>query len=199
MITTDWEGKEDDGRTRFGRKARLWFAHALRASFTEETDDHKRVIQDDDLDEFVAWYCEDPERYVEWQPEDTYRGRRFAAGGWAINNGIVNADYDQAREEIERARLRAIDAAHISSLDDWLRADIAGTLQFPGCRGGTWGWDQSPEVQSSLAAAARLRRRNWPRRCRGCGESFKADHHKARRCPTCRAEGRTVQSKRARS
>lgn len=117
-----------------------------------------------------------------------FRGRGFSHGAWILDMDAINADLALAKDQLCRARLRAIDAEVIHSLDDYLRADIEGTLAYAGAEGGS-GMIET-ELQNELSAKAWKRRMRWPRKCTACGESFTPDRRTAARCPTCLAERR---------
>lgn len=193
---TGWKG-EDDGRVRFGRKAKLWLASAIRERLTATDEKHPEPrVYGQELEDIVAWYCEEPMFYVTWVPAAEYRGRGFSHGAWQLDYAAINRDFKLGRKVCLVRRTLEIDNARIKSLDEWLRADIAGTLKCPGRFGGTE--ELSAEVVKNLSSAAANRRKRWPRRCVQCDRSFKPDHHKATRCPSCRAE-RRAPTRRARA
>jgi len=185
-----WSGKsrkdddDDDGRVPFGRRARLWFALGIRDRLTATDEEHpKPAASGDELEALVAWYGEDPARYVKWEVANEYRGKSCASGCWVLDMDRINDDLAEALDETTRAKLRAIDAERITSLDQWLRADMEDTLEFPGCNGGLM--ELPAETRAELSTLAYRRRNNWPRACRSCGESFRPKHWKSRRCRSC--------------
>ena len=130
----------------------------------------------------VSWFVEDVGAYVWFQCEDSYRGPNYAWGAWRLRADLVTRDFPQALADVRYDIARAADA-HITALDDWLRADMRGALTFPGCRGG------SPTLPDSLRTRVFLRashrRAAWPRPCGVCGASYRPSRPNARRCPSC--------------
>lgn len=142
----------------------------------------------------LDWLLEDAMRYVLWRPEAEYRGPGYAAGAWALRRDIVAEDFPEAVREGFRRMAREKDAPALASLDDWLRADAAGTLHYRGAPGGSVYLDAA-----TRAGLARARsRRPWPRACADCGESFRPSRTDARRCPSCRAHAKARRPKSSR-
>lgn len=183
-----WSGKhrkEDaDGRGEFSRKAQLWFALAIRERLSATDEEHpKPAASDEELDDLVKWFCNDAMLYVKWEVASEYRGKGYSAGAWTLEMDSINRDLNIGREEVRRARLRVADTEVIKSLDEWLEADRSDTLRYEGATGGV------PQIEESLSSAMRyaavMRRATWPRCCVVCGDSFKPERRKARRCPRC--------------
>lgn len=172
---------------KFGRRARAWLTRLLTGSFTgiEWFRSHPDVT----AEQFVAWYLESPTRYVTWVDAEEYRGKGYANGAWTVAWDVVRADWFQALQELRDAAARARDAEQFLTLDDWLRAEVAGDLVYRGARGGT---ERIPdELRSRSMRLAEDRRRQWPIAC-ACGKSFVRDRANARRCAECREAARNL-------
>jgi len=144
------------------------------------------------LEHALDWLLEDPMDYVVWRPETEYRGPGYAAGAWVIRRERVVADFREAVRAGFRRVAREKDAAVLTSLDDWLRADAAGTLHYCGAPGGSVSLDE--DTRAALARA-RSRRLPPPRACGDCGESFRPTRANARRCPACLAHAKAHRTK----
>ena len=192
MSGEEWKGEStDDGRVKFGRKARLWLDRLIRAKLSSLAGDFKSPTRFDlqDIDGMM-WYLftedDDPIEleYVVWADAEEYRGSEFSNGAWCVNWPAILKYLPRAVFVGERKRLRDSDNARITSLDQWLEEDIAGTLAYPGREGGSK--DLPDELRSTLANAARKREKRRPIECTDCGGRFISDRRNAKRCATCR-------------
>jgi hypothetical protein len=190
--TDGWKPENGDGRVKFGHKARQWMAGLIRARLVAEYRKRGVVWEADQLDAVVAWYepwvcvSEDLESlgietpyYATWVPTDSYRGSGFSTGEWRVLWYEVLRDLPEAVVAVART----IDAKWIHSLEDWLRADLAGTLHYGGAKGGTDRLDQHQRLE--LMDATYRRRKSWPRICADCGESRPPAKLNAKRCREC--------------
>lgn len=174
---SNWKGEESEGFPKFGKKARQWFLRSLRANLKEKC----FLRAKDELESIVQWLAADPTAYVTWIDDEQYHGRRYSNGAWVIDWKAIAEGCDAALADstatAERSRLR--------TLDDWLRADLDGSLKHIPA-GGSVSLNQ--EVREQLAETARARRRTWPIGCVDCGETFlrrPGSRGKPIRCPPC--------------
>jgi len=186
MDDAKWKGDSGSaGIPRFGRKARAWMARVLDRKLRELAPGWN---DDEVMADLVAWYMDDAERYVKWvDDEGGYRGRGYSNGLWVIDWETVREDLHQGTTTLNSHAARERDTARFQTLDEWLRADLQGELDYPGALGGME--DVPDEIRVRVQRAAIERRRRWPIRC-ACGKSFVPDRRKARRCPDCRAANR---------
>lgn len=194
-MAADWKGRDDDGLVRFGTRARLWLERRMRQElekYNNGTAPTKRYgvlpITQDDVVGLVPWFMEDATHYVEWIFYDDYAGARYTRGAWRFNAETVKRDIPQGMEELRDRAAHAADAATVATLDDWLRADMAGTLQHAGWLGGAKDMRLTPEERRGLNYSALTRRYRWPKACATCGESFRDGSCK--NCKACRAKRR---------
>lgn len=159
---SSWSEDGDDGLPTFGRKARAWFLRSLRANLREKCP----LRVNDELEPIVQWLAADPRRYVEWLDDEQYRGRRYSNGAWVIDWKAVAEGFHAALADI----VTAAECERLRTLDDWLRADLDGSLKY--VRAGGSG-SLSREVREQLAETARARRRTWPIGCVDCGKTFR--------------------------
>ncbi len=120
------------------------------------------------------------ESLVSWIPADVYRGPGFSNGEWQVNAAAWTAALNDCQKIATTERFPTLDA--------WLQADAAGTLECGGARGGSAKLPRA--VVLSLAEAQWARGRHWPKCCRSCGQSFRPDRRTEKNCPTCRANAR---------
>jgi hypothetical protein len=181
-----WRGPlRDENGLPFGRRAQGWLRRQIRSWLeTAEGADEEKVA------ELLDWYMETPLRYVNWKDCDEYHGRGFSMGAWTVDWPTVREDFDLGRTRLAEREAQARDyALGIRTLDDWLRADIAGTLTHPGAIGGML------FVADSLRYRGRTLRRMAP--CDACRKVFKLDRRNARNCPDCRVRLRAEREARA--
>lgn len=178
-MSESWK-RGPDGEPEIGKKVLAWFKRKVRAkllppSFEDKASDNL-VAQTDSM---VEWYAEMPERYMKWVDSDEFQGGRFSNGSWVIDWDILLRDQPEAAAEYRRRK----DAARFPTLDDWLRADAAGELEYRGDEGGMAEIPEKVRARVKEAARARLLRR--PAVCE-CGKQFARDRANAKRCPECR-------------
>ncbi len=151
---TDWQGWQGDSPRKFGKKARRWFAAAVRARLSPHAASHMVSV-----DALVEWCVERADQYVRWVPADEYRGGNYADGAWEIDWGhLLNDTASCAESDIQRAA----DAAAFPTLDEWLRADCDGRLTYPGELGGTVSIEPALYERTIQAAEARRAREARP-------------------------------------
>jgi DNA-directed RNA polymerase subunit RPC12/RpoP len=178
--------EEDDGNEglpKFGRKARLWFARQLNAKLDELRNTYPlHSLTDDEAGLVLARFLDDPSQYIIWVDSKEFSGGRYSYGAWRIHwEGVI----EDLREFVREIREDAQRAA-IASLDDWLRADLADSLNYKVRDSGSE--KLSDEVKERLSETARARRRTWPLRCVDCAHTFfrqPKQKGQAIRCPEC--------------
>jgi hypothetical protein len=177
--------EDSDGIPHFGRKGKQWLARHLRTWLLQNggTIPWRMVIGE--VTPIVEWFCEQPLRYIMWKDATEYHGKGYSFGAWIVHWDIVKDDLADGLQKLRAQKAQAADASRITSLDDWLRADIGGTLEYRGAQGGTA--QLSKELRERLARAALRRRRYWHRACDDCGESFVPKRRNGRRCEECLA------------
>jgi hypothetical protein len=192
-VSKPWQADNDDGIPPFNRKATLWLERVIRAKLQDPATQSRYGFSAEDID-FVVGYLRVPSdfaEYVHWVDENEYRGRRYSNGAWTINWDAVQKYLRHAGTQALRAKTKYVDDQRITSLEQWLREDVAGTLMYPGSEGGSS--DLPGEVRRSLRAAAveRERGRVREKRCPCCGHYFVAKRRNGVRCPDCieRAKG----------
>jgi hypothetical protein len=157
----DWRGESDDA-PRFTRGARRWFAQHIRAAI--ETEPQATAIYElrpEEIGQVVGWLQERYTEYVSYLPTEEYRGRGWSHGAWVVDRAALKTGWRLALNTIRGDEGEA-EASVTDSLDEWLRADIAGTVQ--GVKGGD---AAIPDEQwASLAGAADARRKRLARRGR---------------------------------
>lgn len=167
--------EDDDGLPKFGKKARKWFLRLLRAKLEGNRFD----ITDEELEPVIARFAGDPMPYVKWKDSDQYHGGQYSNGSWTIDwSAVVEGCASALRE------LRAdAEMARFPTLDDWLHAEVEGTLPASCARGGSAKLPK--KLRRELQTAARIRRKNRPRICRGCRSEFTPTCNRALRCRKC--------------
>lgn len=207
MKAGSWKGgddREDGGRLRFGRKARHWYRAALRYGLLE-----RQLAPEHAVDAVVERLSEVTHsrgparmpRYVSWKPAESYQGAGFSAGAWVIDWARLIAELPQVLMEHADDLKREADVKRFPTLDDWLRADLSGKLEYTGAQSGLDrpGCTITAEQRRSLANAAFFRPMLSPRSCRDCGRTFRPkmedlDHCQVdappSRCRDCRARRR---------
>ncbi len=148
-------------------------------------------------EDLLSWYLEDSSLYVSWVPTPAYFGPKHACGSWKVETEIVERDYLLGWKTVRRRNARIHDPA-FSTLDEWLRADAAGTLRDPGHPGGKFEMDLPLQDHARLLSASYKRRKSWPQSCPQCGESFRKKVSNQKRCDNCRSREATGKSRRAR-
>lgn len=146
----------------FGPRARRWFALRVRGIIAT-------AVHPGLWDEVVAWFLENADPFVRFEPFATYTGRG-AVGAWTIDERAVRASTPLALHDVS--------------------TPTAGTPSGSS--------RLSPEIARTLAARARARREAWPRVCVKCGATWrpviKVHQHgssigrdrNAKRCHACR-------------
>lgn len=176
-----WKRDIDDNQSRppvkFGKKARAWLCRVLTAelftpSKTTEGFFDRGTIEWDQwaVDILIDWYLQKPERYVSWEDDKRWCGARFSCGQYVLNKKSVLADIEEGIKLVDIA----CDNYANKTLDDWLLADIEGTLCYKGDVGG----------MSRIPEGMRARTKT-KRRCLGCGRLFEKQRN-AKRCIDCR-------------
>lgn len=172
---------DDDGRPKFGRKARAWLARhiekAIRQHFDASWHDEGGIRR------LVGWYMQNPQRYVRWEDSEEYRGSGYSNGHWTVVSDAITGDEDAAVRECNAAIARECleaDAQHFPTLDDWLRADIAGELAYAGAEGGM------PHAQRTTVPG------DLRPKCRSCGKHFERDKWQSKNCADCIAAAKSV-------
>ncbi len=181
------DGNPSDGRAKFGRRARAWFLEAVYAYLTVPTKPGAApVVEDADTAWAIARRLQlNAPELVYWQPMDRYSGRGFSTGSYQLRlAAILQAVEVIAREMKDAALAKA--SAHITTLDEWLAADLAGTLP----RGAEGGAAKIPAHDREWLAIYAAARRNTITPCATCGMRFKRAHMKRRNCPSCVAKNR---------
>jgi hypothetical protein len=194
-----WKDEDpQDGKPKFGRKAQRWF----RARLLQ----HLRELQVEPalLDALADWYVEETTLYVRWVPATRYSGKGFALGGWELHDDRVLADLLTGLEAV-RATVATAAANAFTSLDEWLAADLAGTIPAYGYQLG--GSPRLPEaLRGKLKSATWRRDLLRPRECPDCHGAWRvrtvqwkvggvgiAGHDRdAKRCHECRKADRTT-------
>jgi hypothetical protein len=170
-----WTEDGDDGLPKFGKKARRWFMRLLRAKLEANRFD----IKDDELEPVLARFAANPMPFITWNDAEDYHGRNYSNGAWKIDWNVVvygvAAALNELRAEAESARF--------PTLDDWLRAEVKGTLDSTGRMGGSAKLPK--KLRRELQAAARARRKNRARICRTCHTEFTPTCNRALRCKKC--------------
>ena len=166
-------------RPPFGADGQLWFREWCenRIGVVRLSDTLRDLV----LDLLCARACV----LVHWVAEDHYQGPDRYNGAWKVKADAWSAAFDACVAEATRAVEAARDAKHCTSLDAWLAAEATGALSSCGAIGGSK--DLPVELQNRLFDAACKRRKRWPKRCRGCGDSFTPCRRQAVHCPNCRA------------
>ena len=126
----------------------------------------------------LEWYLERAHIYSQWIEDHEYRGSRFSHGAWHCDVAAVQRDVPIAFGHVDQA----LDATRFTTLDEWLEADLAGTLYYRGSEGG-------------MSRVARENRPAARRKC-ACGEKFVPKRRRARRCEKCLALARTERAMR---
>jgi hypothetical protein len=205
-----WKGDDySDDPSKIGPDVRQWFtllvSKTLKRQVGADGEDNAivqcRLIVESHLkgDEqaVIDWLTSRIDRFTIFVPLAEYRGDNYAMGGWQVRwNAIHRVIADVCCEIVEAKRV-ARDAARYPTLDDWLRADIAGTLRHRGADGGM---GKVPgKVRGRLKREASARRlallRSTAIVC-ACGASFTPDRANATRCDKCRDLARTAKAMR---
>ena len=180
---SNWRG-DDEGGVRFGRRARAWLRRkAIAKLFCQARGENAGWLGGPDgylwtpaqAAELGEWYASRWRDYVKWEDDSTWSGTRYANGHWAFDEKAVARDVQRALADVNRA----LDARDYPTLDEWLRADIDGKLNYKGDAGGMA--NVSPEM------------RRPRRRCLACGARFLPKNRKRVRCEDCcqKRRGRT--------
>ncbi|MBK7907546.1 MAG: hypothetical protein IPJ78_13430 [Gemmatimonadetes bacterium] len=183
-------------RPKFGRRALAWFRSAVRYG-VRSANAPRGVDPDDFRERLVDWFASDHFAYVGWVPHDEYRGMGYPTGAWRLDQPAILRDLPNAVQAVQDECARLM-LARLSSLEDWLAADLSGTL--PAAPGG--GATALPSaVRDGLRVAAHGRRERSPRLCPDCGRTwrprtrivagsawrvFVGNDRLAKRCPECR-------------
>jgi hypothetical protein len=132
-----------------------------------------------DADTCLAEFDRDPRAYLAFDG---------ATASWMFDRDAFDENLDSIfLRAIQPGRERA-DAARIHSLEDWLRADIEGTLQ---CRSHASGTDAiggaDRETLYYVWDRAEIRQRSWPRLCVTCRQEYRPDAERGnvRSCVPC--------------
>lgn len=133
----------------------------------------------------VDWFMESPSTWVAWHPERFYRGPDRSNGAWGLRDDAI-AGAVKSGLSVAWARFEREASGSFASLDEWLAAEAAGLLQFPGAKGGSE--KLSKEMRRKLGANHYERHWYWPKNCRCCGDTFKPTRMKMVYCPECRTE-----------
>lgn len=97
-------------------------------------------------------------------------------------------------EEAEELFRDMVSGSAPTTLDAWLKADLAGTivgsavtsgLDRPGCI-------VTSQERRALHRNSERRRATWPRACKNCGDSFSPERLGVLRCPRCRKHRRSA-------
>lgn len=190
---------QDERHVKLGKRALCWLGRRIKQELerylnaTAPTTRYGALtITGDDIAALVPWFLEDPMRYVRWISHDNYAGKRFSTGVWRFNADAVKGDIVQGMTVLRDKATRAADAQTVATLDDWLRADTAGTLKYVGAKGGGESMRLGPDERRKLFQNALVRRAYWPRPCSLCGEMFRNPAHGQKRCPACLAAKRSA-------
>lgn len=184
----------------FDRRALRWFrqrlSDILRGALDVPANKMDLAGNEPYFAHLLDWYCERVHRYVHWTPSIHYHGRGFAMGHWEVYWGEVEEDFGRAVVEAKRAHA-AQALAPIASLEEWLAADLAGTLPAAPVGGSV---ALSGDLRARLYFSRLKREPKVPdvRRCPSCSvdwtvrvesKYFGLDLH-SKRCPACREQAR---------
>jgi hypothetical protein len=181
-MADSWRGS-GDGRIKFGPKARAWLERVMRSDLEENSWGLDRC----EVEPLVRLLLEQYgyERYVYWSDYTEYRGKGWACGCWTFFVEQLRSDtHGPVLWELRNGAAKAADAERITSLDDWLRADAAGTLQFKGEQGGTG--ELSRVLKTKLRLARERRYKKLPRLCPKCRAEFVPNRTNTLKCESCR-------------
>lgn len=194
-----WKGKKPkDGPPKFGRKAQRWFRHAVFQWLTTEPEEGQAHVRDDSLAwKVVDWYLEEHGVYVTWVPGDGYYGPRYSWGSWRLDEVTLTRDVRRGLQEVHN-RCAAVVADSIASLDDWLRADLNGTLPIAGALGASvlFSDERKRDLHFSML---RLTEYGPIKQCKVCDHRFRSDRQHRAYCHECRAAGKAPARKGASS
>lgn len=190
MNAAGWKGEGDGGevgdKPRFGRKGRRWLARCIKEKLQEMKTKENGPARDGmewDTDALVQWFMQKPRRFVKWENADEYRGKSYTTGAWVVVWDKVNKTIPTAISEAENEP--------IESLDDWLRADLEGTL-ISAIDGGAH--NLPGKLRRQLAQSARARRMLIPLVCVDCRVEFPRRKGYPKRCPKCAHQARNAGS-----
>jgi hypothetical protein len=183
-----WKDKDDEP-VRFNRKAQAWLRRNIRSTiFAPSTDDpefpfeskHDGVLWNATVVNWLLdWYLERPLRYVRWEDATEWRGRGFSSGAWVYVETAVLTDRKEGVAVVDKR----IDESHCATLDEWLRADIAGELLYAG-------------APSGMERVTTENRAPSKRRCE-CGARFLPSRRNGRRCCACVLKAREERKQRS--
>lgn len=141
--------------------------------------------------DLLDWYCARSRRYVYWTAAVHYQGRGFATGHWSVYSGEIEIDFERAQAEATRVHA-ARELADVASLDQWLAADLAGSLPAAPLGGSHELPEQARAALTTLKQERELRAR-LRKTCPQCGgrwsvrSGLEFPHDlNAKRCPSCR-------------
>jgi hypothetical protein len=188
---SSWKG-EDDELPEFGNRARKWFRlvvrQALETMLAREERQGKNPLPRETVALIIQRACEQPYRCVYCVPKDEYAGRGYSYYGWAVYERelsfVLQDLIENAREQLRESEF----SEAFPSIDDWLRADIAGELPRWTKYQAQGSDNLTARMRGQLSAAARERRRRWPLVCKACGDSFLRRPGQRGRplyCPAC--------------
>jgi len=154
------EPRENDGESwdQVARALKPWIREYLRYLLTASNSKNLDQLPiEEELEALLEYYCAVPSCYLEWSPTDPDRGTGF----WTLNLETTTEEISQQRMEIRHQRGRLRDEKRVKSLDEWLREDREGTLEYPGAQGGRAA--VPVELRASLTEMASRRKARWPR------------------------------------
>lgn len=180
---------------RAGTEERRKFLATIATEFMIETltgEPSKKLnrASHDYVEAFLGYLVDRSDCLVQWQPTASWGGPGFAAGEWSLNQvGLLQHVCGAAD-----AGQRAEDASACKTLDEWLIADVRGTLKWRGEKTGMQRvFRFSPEVND--LANQRRNARALLRECEDCRTKFKRRRVNIRKCERCCAIAREHREK----
>lgn len=187
----EWKGNEpSDGMAKFGKRARRWFSLAVLCHLWHSRGANGAKLFDDEalVERLAEWFTEEAECYVVWVPTKGYVGKGFTTGEWQLDAFALKRDLPTALQEIRNTSVREL-ARGIGSLDEWLLADLRGTLPTSGAVGGSVHFTEERRRGLHLR---KMRLTEWGpyRECQTCHHRFRMDRRHRAHCQECRAAGK---------
>lgn len=182
---SDRPEKDDDfPSVKFGREARAWLRRLLTARIkTIDWIQTSLAAGDITAERLVEYFLAEPKLYVTWLDSQIYSGKGQPVGLWEVNWPAVEEDYNDAIRTVRSVVGKISDDERFPTLDDWLRADMAGELRYAGSASGME--DVPPEMRERTKELARQRELRRPIECASCGASFVRHRRNGRRCKKC--------------
>lgn len=143
-----------------------WFGNDVQPEGAPDVRDIIRVARVDAglaVDDLVAHFAGQPERFVKWVPVGEYAGADYASGGWRLDYLAVMCELVTHVSRTQQARALAHDAERFPTLDAWLGAEAKGLLRAEPAVGGSSHLPVGTQRQLRRAAVLRRwrNRRSW--------------------------------------